>query len=107
MLESILQIKCMVLVYTILQMGIDTKVLGMKEEDKVLVRIRSEMETLNQATGKMGFLEFQLLRMYFFQNLLLQFLMPEFLKQSRYFKFHAELYSLLYAHIAKGYFEKW
>lgn len=85
MLESISQTKCMVLVYTVLQMGINMRVLGMKGEGKDLVCIRSEMEILNQATGKMGFLEFQPLRTYFFRTLLLiQFLMPKFLKQSRY-----------------------
>ena len=55
MRESILQIRCMGLVFTVLQMDIDMRVVGMKEEDKGLVCIRSETETLNRVIGITGF----------------------------------------------------
>lgn len=73
MVGSILQTECMVLVCTILQMDIDMKVVGMKEEGKDLVCILSEMATLNQVIGKTVFSAFQRLK-----------IMSKLLKQSRY-----------------------
>lgn len=73
MVGSILQTECMVLVCTILQMDIDMKVVGMKEEGKDLVCILSEMGTLNPGIGKMVFSAFQRLK-----------IMSKLLKQSRY-----------------------
>lgn len=73
MVGSILQTECMVLVCTILQMDIDMKVVGMKEEGKDLVCILSEMGTLNPGIGKTVFSAFQRLK-----------IMSKLLKQSRY-----------------------
>ena len=84
MLENILQTKCTVLVSTVLQMDIGTRVLGMKEEDKVVVCILLEMETLIRATEITGFLLFPLLKILLMLGHHLQpFLMPKSLKQSR------------------------
>lgn len=79
MLENILQTRCMVLVCIDLQMDIDMKGLGMKEEDKVVVCILSEMVRLNQVNGIMELSVFRLLKIHFFHL----FLMPKSLKQSR------------------------
>lgn len=84
MLENILQTKCTVLVSTVLQTDIGTRVLGMKEEDKVVVCILLETETLNRATGITGFSLFPLLKiLHKLDHHLLPFLMPKSLKQSR------------------------
>lgn len=82
-LENILQTECMVLVCTVLQTDIGTRVLGMKEDDKVLVCILSETETLNRVTGIMGFSLFQPLKIHLFLEHRLPYLMPKFLEQSR------------------------
>lgn len=63
MLENILLIRCMVLEYIVLQMGIATKERGMRERDKGLGCILLEMEKPNVVIGKMGFLTFQARRM--------------------------------------------
>ena len=84
MLENILQTKCTVLVFTVLQTDIGTRVLGMKEEDKVVVCILLETETLNRATGITGFSLSPLLKiLHKLDHHLLPFLMPKSLKQSR------------------------
>lgn len=82
-----MQILCMDLEYTILQMGIDMKDHGMKEEDKGLVCTLSEMVKPNLGIGKMGFLISQVHipqhnRIHHHLQLL-QSIILEFLMQSR------------------------
>ncbi|GKA02234.1 hypothetical protein Tco_0674899 [Tanacetum coccineum] len=77
------RIFCTVLVSTVLQTDIGTRVLGMKEEDKVVVCILLETETLNRATGITGFSLFPLLKiLHKLDNHLLPFFMPKSLMQS-------------------------
>lgn len=59
MLESILLIRCMVLVSTDLQMGIDTKELGMRVEGKDLGCTHLEMGKHSLVIGRMEFLTSQ------------------------------------------------
>ncbi|KAM0029917.1 hypothetical protein Hdeb2414_s0018g00531291 [Helianthus debilis subsp. tardiflorus] len=66
MLDSILQTKCMVLVFKVLQMVIGMRVLGMKEGDKGLVCILSETWRLNRVIGLMRFSLFQPLKIHRF-----------------------------------------
>lgn len=55
MLVSILQIRCMALVFMVLRMGTGTRVLGMKVEGKGWECMPSEMVKPNVVTGRMEF----------------------------------------------------
>ena len=82
MLESILQIRCMVLEYTTLEMVIAMKEPGMRGRGKGLAFTRSEMGKLSLVTGKMGFLMFQVV-LAAFRDLLLQLTILKCFMQSR------------------------
>lgn len=83
MLENTLQTRCTDLGFTVLQMGIDMKDHGTKEEDKGLVCILSEMARPNPATGKMAFLISGAHIVQHNQYHPLPFTIPEFLTWSR------------------------
>nr|GEV60012.1 ARID DNA-binding domain-containing protein [Tanacetum cinerariifolium] len=95
--------KCMVLVSIVLQTDIGTRVLGMKEEDKVVLCILLETETLNRATGIMGFSLFPLLKiLHKLNHHLLPFLMPKSLMQSRSKAYSCESSSDMDERVHKG-----
>lgn len=84
MLGSIFLTKCMVLESINSRMGINMKGRGMKEEDKDLECILSELGKSNVVIGKMGYFMNLKLRKVMWMSLRMLQIMPRFPKQSRY-----------------------
>lgn len=84
MLETILQTKCMVLGCINLLMDIGMREPGTRVKGKGLGCTRSEMERLNQDTGKMEFLTYLAPRTQPTLYLLSLFIIPKYSMQCRY-----------------------